>query len=87
MSTTILLYTRDGCELCDKAIDIFEEVCVDRPAIGKCFEIRKVDISADRQLEEKYGLCIPVLERSDTHELLYWPFPPSRLREFLTVRI
>lgn len=86
MYTTLLLYTRDECELCDKALELFELVCIDQPEISECYEVRKVDISQDNQLEEKFGLCIPVLERTDTNELLYWPFPPSRLREFLALR-
>ena len=85
MSTTLILYTRDECELCDKAVELFRHVCVEKPGIGECYEIRKVDIRQDKQLEEKFGLCIPVLERTDTNELLYWPFPPSRLREFLAL--
>jgi hypothetical protein len=39
------------------------------------------------KLLEQYGWSIPVLQRADTGEELKWPFPPSRLREFLSIAL
>ena len=54
--TTLTLYSRPGCHLCDdmKAI-------VDRVAQSVPLTLEVVDISTDAELEALYGLEIPVL--------------------------
>ncbi len=56
VTTTLTLYTRPGCHLCDdmKAI-------IDRVARRLPLTVEVVDISADPDLEARYGLEIPVL--------------------------
>lgn len=83
MPVALLLYTRDGCELCEQAQALFESLQQQLPELGQRFVLQKVDIAQDTGLEARYGLSIPVLERSDNHAQLNWPFPPSRLRDFL----
>ena len=63
---------------------MFDQLCCESPDLNRHFDLQKVDISLDAKLQQKYGLSIPVFERGDTHALLYWPFPASRLREFLS---
>lgn len=79
----VLLYTREGCELCDNVVQLFEQLKSDELAVVADCDLTKVDIAQDAELTERYGLAIPVLEREDNGEQLFWPFPPSRLREFL----
>ena len=81
----IFLYSRDECELCDKALAMVQEVLAasNTPAVTAQWDVVKVDITKDATLSEKFGWHIPVIERTDTNALLYWPFPPSRLRDFL----
>jgi glutaredoxin len=64
------LYTRPGCHLCEEAAAVLERV-------GEPFE--EVDISGDDDLEEEYGLRIPVL-LLDGQEHGYWRVEEDRLR-------
>ena len=52
----LTLYSRPGCHLCDDM-----KVVVHRVARSIAITIEMVDISADPQLEARYGLEIPVL--------------------------
>ncbi len=51
--TDVVLYTRQGCHLCDDALAILERHGI-RP--------RLIDIDADRLLRERYNECVPVIE-------------------------
>ena len=53
---SLTLYSRPGCHLCDDMKAVVERVAGSRP-----ITIEIVDISADPQLEARYGLEIPVL--------------------------
>lgn len=70
------LYSSEGCHLCELAY----EIC--KPILGASMLI--VDIIEDdtsennniknKSLVEQYGIHIPVLERIDNHEKVFWPF-------------
>lgn len=49
----IVVYTRDGCHLCDDAIALLRR---------HGHEPRLIDIDTDPQLHEHYNLCVPVVE-------------------------
>jgi glutaredoxin len=49
----VVLYTRAGCHLCDEALDVL---------LRHNIEPRCVDIDADPELRERFGLCVPVVE-------------------------
>ena len=51
---SVLLYSRPGCHLCDRARAVLE-------AAGIAFE--EVDITTDPALEAEYRVLIPVVER------------------------
>lgn len=54
--TTVTLYTRPGCHLCDEAREVL------RRAQAKAgFVVREVDISADDALHARYLERIPVV--------------------------
>jgi glutaredoxin len=53
--TTLTIYSRPGCHLCDEMKAVVKRVVRDRAAI------EEVDISTDPGLEALYGLEIPVL--------------------------
>ena len=58
--TTLLrarLYTRPGCHLCDEAVGELRRLQAAQP-----HELELVDISADDELQQRYGERIPVLE-------------------------
>jgi len=52
----VVIYTKDGCSLCDKAKEIIERV---RQEVD--FTFRQVDITTDEGLSEKYRYTIPVV--------------------------
>ncbi len=56
MTTTVTLYTRVGCHLCDVAKDVLEEVRRERS-----FELTTVDIDTDPELVRLYGEEVPVV--------------------------
>lgn len=58
----LLLYTRDGCHLCDEARQSIEHVLGERRLAGRAVPpLREVDIAADPELERIYRVRIPVV--------------------------
>ncbi len=54
--TTITLYTRAGCHLCDVAKDVLDRVRAERP-----FELVTIDVDTDPALVRAYGEEVPVV--------------------------
>lgn len=54
--STITLYTRNGCPLCDKAKVVLLELKEEYD-----FSLEEIDIEQDDELYERYGLMIPVV--------------------------
>ena len=50
------MYTRDGCHLCDDALEVVAAVCA---AQGSEYQL--VDIDADAELRERYADQVPVV--------------------------
>ncbi|WP_163183016.1 glutaredoxin family protein [Neobacillus sedimentimangrovi] len=63
--TTITLYTRSRCPLCDKAKAALLELKEEWD-----FELEEIDIESSDELTEKYGLMIPVVH-IDGEEVAY----------------
>lgn len=55
--TSVVLYSRPGCGLCDEAREV---ILAERERVP--FAFREVDVSSDDALERAYGLRIPVVE-------------------------
>ncbi len=53
---SLTLYSRPGCHLCDEM-----KAVIDRVATTIPLSLEEIDISADADLEARYGLEIPVL--------------------------
>lgn len=49
------------------------------------FSCELVEITADEVLLDKYGLIIPVIQRTDTQEELKWPFNQKEIVKWLGV--
>ncbi|NUQ62273.1 MAG: glutaredoxin family protein [Pirellulales bacterium] len=47
-----IVYTRQGCHLCEEAEALLR---------GHGFRIEAVDIDCDRELQDRYGRCVPVV--------------------------
>jgi hypothetical protein len=71
----LILFQRDDCHLCDQAVLVLVQ------ARAGEFEPRWID--ADIELEQRYGLRVPVLHREDTGAELDWPFDVERVQAFL----
>jgi len=63
--TTVKLFTKEGCTLCDKVKDVLESVREDQP-----HSLYAVDITDDDKQDwfDKYKYDIPVLHIND----IYW---------------
>ncbi len=73
---SLILYTRNDCELCNKAEHLLAEA-------GFSSAVTKVFIDDDVELLDRYGDQIPVLMREETGEKLSWPFTASQVRDLL----
>ena len=78
----LVLYTRDGCHLCDEARAIVQGLLEDRAARGqRTAALRERDIATDPAWERQYFDRIPVLElRGRRLELVT---SPAKTRRFL----
>ena len=52
----LTIYSRPGCHLCDEMKAVINRVAKSIP-----LQLEEIDISASHELEERYGLEIPVL--------------------------
>lgn len=67
-----VLYTREGCHLCERAIDLLHRLRRDFD-----LEIREVDITRDEALLDEYGEIIPVVVIDGRHR-----FEANKIAEF-----
>jgi hypothetical protein len=74
----LILYTGQGCCLCEQAETLLQEV--DKNVLAL---LQKVDVRSSPELYHLYGARIPVLHRQDTNSELPWPFDSLQLVEFL----
>jgi len=56
MPTTVRMYSRPGCHLCDEARQV---ILAERARTGFAYE--EIDVSGDDALELEYGIRIPVV--------------------------
>lgn len=70
----LILYSRPGCHLCEQAADLLD---------GKGVDWREVNIDEDRELEQEYGLIIPVVYSERAKKKLFYPFGAEQLGRFL----
>ncbi|MES1171347.1 MAG: glutaredoxin family protein [Actinomycetota bacterium] len=56
MTARVTMYTREGCHLCDDALEVVAAVC---EASGSDYQL--VDIDNDPELRERYGEQVPVV--------------------------
>jgi glutaredoxin len=71
----VVLYTRDGCGLCETA----KQVLLAERA-GTPFELEEIDVEGDDALEMAYGIRIPVVvvDGEELFELVVDPDALSR---------
>ena len=77
--TTVVLYARQGCHLCDVARAVIERV-----RITDAFDFDEIDIERDDALLRDYGIRIPVVA-VDGEELFEISVDPDALRAAVRV--
>ncbi len=77
MSARVLVYSRQGCHLCEQALETVARVCAE---VGTAYEV--VDVDTDPALQAEYGEQVPVtLVDGRRHD--FWRVKESRLRAAL----
>ena len=78
----LVLYTRDGCHLCEDTRAVVQGLLEERAAHGRrVAALHDRDIAADPTLERRFGSTIPVLELNG--HVLELATSPARIRRFL----
>jgi hypothetical protein len=71
----LVLYQRDDCHLCDLALDAL--------SAARVREFESVFIDGDDQLEQRYGLRVPVLCDTVGGRELDWPLDVDAVQALL----
>ena len=79
MHIPLILYGTYGCHLCEQALGLFLAA-----GAQARFELREVDILDDPELEERYGVRIPVLRHPESGQEIDGPFDNAELEQFLS---
>lgn len=74
MNERVVLYTREGCHLCDNARDLVRDVCA-----GEGVAWREVDIDSDALVRARLSDLTPVVE-VDGVQVGYWRIRPELVR-------
>jgi glutaredoxin len=75
--TTITIYSRPGCHLCDDAQNVLESLCEELN-----FEIEVINIDIDPELIKLYSDQVPVIHIDGIHHDFY-KVDPLRFRSSL----
>jgi len=75
--TVITVFTRHGCHLCDVALEVLEGMSDEL-----YFEIEKIYIDANMELEKLYGEQVPVIHIDGVHHD-FFRVDPERFKSSL----
>ena len=67
----LILFQRDHCHLCELAWEVLAQ--------ARVADFESVWIEGDRQLENQYGLRVPVLKHTRSSMELDWPFTAEQV--------
>lgn len=76
MAKELILYSTEGCHLCEMALELLQQVGLEE-------KVSIVDIAFDDALFSHYGVTIPVIKVDQSE--INWPFDLSQLQQWLTV--
>ncbi|MEK6648740.1 MAG: glutaredoxin family protein [Actinomycetota bacterium] len=76
----VTVYSRHGCHLCDVAFETLTSLQGELD-----FDLEKLFIDGDEELEKKYGEQIPVIQIDGEHHD-FWRVDPDRFRSSLERR-
>jgi len=81
MISKFILYSREGCHLCEDMIEQLQPYCEQYN-----FKVHIVDVDKSAQLQQQYGISVPLLcyQKGDTsEEVCKYFLEPNRLLSFL----
>ena len=68
----VVVYHADGCHLCERALEVVEQVCAS--------DFASVDIGGDERLEAEYRSLIPVVEVDGDRAFTFFVEPEALRR-------
>lgn len=71
----LILFQRDHCHLCELAWEVLAQ--------ARAPDFESVWIEGDSELENQYGLRVPVLKHTRSSMELDWPFTAEQVRLFM----
>lgn len=77
MSTSLTVYSRRGCHLCEDMLAHLEQLTSELD-----FSFNVIEISGNIDLEQKYGSKVPVL-MADEHEICHYMLDLAGLKAHL----
>ncbi len=72
MPTRVVVYTAEGCRLCERALEVVREVQTEL-----AFDLVLVDIGGDPELEARYREYLPVVEIDGERAFTYFVEPAA----------
>lgn len=79
MMLALILYSRQGCGLCEEALHLVRSL-----QGSVAFELKVVDVDSDADLTMRYGDLVPVVETTDGRRVAP-PVTERKLRELLAL--
>lgn len=67
-STTVTVYTRENCHLCEEALSTIRDVSDD---VDRSVEVELVDVDEDPELRDAYGERVPYVLVDGTPKFKY----------------
>jgi glutaredoxin len=77
----LILYTTEGCHLCEDAHELLLSIADRHP-----LHLQLQEIGDDDELVARYGIRIPVVRFTDNTEL-GWPFTEAELEQVILSKI
>ena len=78
MSERVVLYSRQGCHLCDEGRGVVKAVCAELGVLWT-----EIDIDTDPELKDRYGDEVPVVA-VDGETVAFWRIEPTLLAAAIT---
>jgi hypothetical protein len=75
--TSLILYQRDDCHLCDQALQVM--------ATARAPDFTSLWVDDDPDLEARYGTRVPVLRDTRSGRELDWPFDAAAVEALVAV--
>lgn len=74
-----VLYQRDDCQLCDRALAVLAQ--------ARVLDFDSVWVEDSEELESRYGTRVPVLRDLRNGRELDWPFDPATVSRWISAPI